>query len=82
MVLRKYGVIAVLCLSTSFGFAQKTAAYLDKESLLKDGLELFDKKQFVAAQKSFSDYLSLKSSPSLLKTDAEYYAPACAGFLP
>lgn len=78
MVLRKYGVIAVLCLSTSFGFAQKTAAYLDKESLLKDGLELFDKKQFVAAQKSFSDYLSLKSSPSLLKTDAEYYAAACA----
>lgn len=39
---------------------------------------MFDKKQFVAAQKSFTDYLSLKSTPSLLKTDAEYYAGACA----
>lgn len=78
MMLRKYGVIAVLCLSTLLGNAQKTAAYLDKEVLLKDGLDLFDKKQFVAAQKSFSDYLNQKTSPSLLKTDAEYYAAACA----
>ena len=78
MMLRKYGVFAFLCLTFTIGSAQKTAAYLDKESLLKDGLELFDKKQFVAAQKSFTDYLSLKSTPSLLKTDAEYYAGACA----
>lgn len=78
MMLRKYGVIAVLCLAYTLGYAQKTAAYLDKESLLKDGIELFDKKQFVAAQKSFTDYLNQKTSPSLLKTDAEYYAAACA----
>ena len=77
-MLRKYGVIVVLCMSYILGTAQKTAAYLDKESPLKDGLELFDKKQFVAAQKSFNDYIKQKSSPSLLKADAEYYSAACA----
>lgn len=78
MVLRKYGVVIVLCLSIIRVNAQKTAAYVDKESLLKDGFDLFDKKQFVAAQKSFTDYLGLKTTVPLLKTDAEYYAAACA----
>lgn len=78
MMLQKYGAIVVLCLSLLLGKAQKTAAYIDKESLLKDGLELFDKKQYLAAQKSFIDYLNQKVTPSLLKTDAEYYAAACA----
>lgn len=78
MMLRKFGSAVLLCLTLNTIQAQRTAVFADKESLLKDGLELFDKKQFVAAQKSFTDYLNLKSTPALLKTDAEYYAAACA----
>jgi tetratricopeptide (TPR) repeat protein len=57
-------------------WAQKTAAYLDQDQLYKQGLELFDKKQFVSAQKNFSEFV-LHSRPSVLRTDAVYYAAAC-----
>lgn len=78
MTLRKYGVIVALCFGLAVSFAQRTTAYIDKDLLYKQGLDLFDKKQFVAAQKSFGDYISLRNSPPLLKIDAEYYAAACA----
>jgi TolA-binding protein len=44
----------------------------------KQQQKLFDKKQYVASQKSFTDYLNLNTGIALLKTDAEYYAAACA----
>jgi tetratricopeptide (TPR) repeat protein len=78
MTLRKYGVIVAFCLGLATSYAQKTTAYIDKDLLYKQGLDLFDKKQYVAAQKSFADYMALKSSPPLLKVDAEYYAAVCA----
>lgn len=78
MMLRKYGVWVVLSLLCTFSRAQKTTAYIDKDLLYKQGIDLFDKKQYVASQKSFTDYLSLNTSTKLLKTDAEYYAAACA----
>ncbi len=62
----------------SLAFAQKTQLYLDKETLYKTGIELFDKKQYTAAQKSFIDYTNTIPGSTLLKTDAEYYAAACA----
>jgi TolA-binding protein len=76
MMLRKYGVWVGLCLSCLIVRSQKTTAYIDKELLYKQGIDLFDKKQFVAAQKSFIDYINLKTSVPLLKVDAEYYAAA------
>jgi TolA-binding protein len=45
--------------------------------LYKTGLELFDKKQYTAAQKTFMDYMLTIPGNTLLKTDAEYYAAAC-----
>ena len=78
MTLKKYSAI-ILFASVAFVMkAQKTIAYLDKDAFYKQGLDMFDKKQFVTAQKSFSDFLTLNSSPTILKTDAEYYAAACA----
>ena len=56
--------------------AQKTAFYVDKDALYKQGIELFDKKQFVSAQKDFNEYTN-SSGSSLWKTDALYYAAAC-----
>jgi hypothetical protein len=58
-------------------FSQKTQFYLDKDAIYKTGLELFDKKQYTAAQKSFIDYMTSVKGNTLLKTDAEYYAAAC-----
>jgi tetratricopeptide (TPR) repeat protein len=78
MTIKKYGVVVVLALSVLQTQAQKTIAYTDKEALYKTGLDLFDKKQFTAAEKSFIDYTGIASAPSLLKVDAEYYAAACA----
>ncbi len=58
-------------------FSQKTQFYLDKDASYKMGLELFDKKQYTAAQKTFTDYMNSVKGNTLLKTDAEYYAAAC-----
>lgn len=62
---------------SGFLFAQKTQLYLDKDATYKTAMELFDKKQYTAAQKAFVDYMALVKGNTLLKTDAEYYAAAC-----
>lgn len=59
-----------------FLHAQKTDAYLDKDALYKMGLELFDKKQYAEAQKSFNEFAANTTS-RLMKSDALYYAAAC-----
>src|SRR5688572_17572760 len=56
--------------------AQKTAIYADQDALYKQGLELFDKKQYVNAQKSFAEF-AVKTRSAILKADATYYAAAC-----
>lgn len=57
--------------------AQKTAIYTDKDALYKQGLELFDKKQYVNSQKNFTEYI-LHCNSAILKADAQYYSAACA----
>ena len=76
MHFKRISLIALLFLLIGRVGAQKTAIFLDKDELYKTGLELFDKKQYVSAQKSFDEY-NLKSSTSVLKTDAQFYAAAC-----
>ncbi|MCU0359319.1 MAG: tetratricopeptide repeat protein [Bacteroidia bacterium] len=49
---------------------------LEAEQLYKSGLELFDKNQFGAAQKTFRAYTE-GSQTSLIKADAYYYMAAC-----
>jgi tetratricopeptide (TPR) repeat protein len=56
--------------------AQRTAYYSDPDQLYKTGLELFDKQQYGAAQKSFVDFSS-RTKSSLLKADGLFYAAAC-----
>lgn len=63
-------------LSAPFLRAQKTDAYLDKDALYKTGLELFDKKQYAEAQKSFNEFATTTKSHTM-KSDALYYAAAC-----
>ncbi|MBS1637049.1 MAG: tetratricopeptide repeat protein [Bacteroidetes bacterium] len=76
--MRKH-ILFLICLTAGFlGFAQKTQFYLDKEALYKSGLELFDKKQYTASEKAFIDYMATIQGNTLLKTDAEFYAAACA----
>ena len=57
--------------------AQKTTIYLDADREFKIGAELFDKKKFGAAMKSFQNIIeSHKNKKDLIRIDAEYYAAA------
>ncbi len=68
----------VFCLFSTFeGASQKVAAYNNPELQYQNGLELFNKNQFVSAQKCFQEYIQT-SKVSLLKSDASYYNAACA----
>ena len=56
--------------------AQRTAIYTDADRLYKEGLELFDKRQYVSAQKLFSRYAESRP-PALLLADARFHEAAC-----
>ena len=75
--IKKISALALFIFFSSTFLAQKTAIFTDKDALYKQGLELFDKKQFVQSQKSFNEYTAVSTS-RILKTDAIYYAAACA----
>lgn len=77
MMIKKYFISLLLLTFSVLAFSQKTQVYLDKDASYKTGMDLFDKKQFTAAQKSFIDYMVSVKGNTLLKTDAEYYAAAC-----
>lgn len=77
MLLNRSSLIVLFFLMLGRVDAQKTAILLDKDELYKTGIELFDKKQYASAQKSFDEY-TLKPGTSVLKTDAKFYAAACA----
>jgi len=74
---KKLSAVLLFVLCSLILPAQKTAAYVDKDAGYKTGLDLFDKKQYVQAQKYFTDYAEGSANP-LLKTDALFYAAACA----
>lgn len=77
MMIKKYFISLLLLTFSGLLFSQKTQFYLDKDASYKMGLELFDKKQYTAAQKTFIDYMNSVKGNTLMKTDAEYYAAAC-----
>ncbi len=76
-ILEKHLFLCCLLAGVVSLHAQKTAILLDKDNLYKVGIELYDKAQYTQAQKSFEEYIKV-ASPSLLRTDAEFYAAACA----
>ena len=64
---------------TSWIYGQRTTIYIDPVLEYKNGLELFDKKLYNAAQKSFQNVVFQHSDKnSLLRVDAEFFAAACA----
>jgi TolA-binding protein len=77
MMIKKYFISLLLLTFSGLLVSQKTQFYLDKDASYKMGLELFDKKQYTAAQKTFTDYMNSVKGNTLLKIDAEYYAAAC-----
>jgi len=74
--LPKIGLLACCVFAATVLRAQKTVAYVDKDALYKQGLELFDKKQYASAQKNFIEFATA-TKVALLKSDATYYAAAC-----
>lgn len=76
MYLIKRSALLFFALSVTYLSAQKTAYYVDRDLLYKQGLELFDKKQYVSAQKNFNEYANSIGN-TLLKVDALYYSAAC-----
>lgn len=56
--------------------AQKTSYYTDQDVLFKQALELYDKKQYASAQKNFNEFAA-RTTSTLLKSEALYYAAAC-----
>lgn len=70
--------LLILCLFLNASlFAQKVESYNNPEQQFQNGLELFNKNQYVAAQKCFQDYIGTSKVP-LLKSEASYYFAACA----
>lgn len=76
MHLPKIALTACFALLFTFIEAQKTAILLDKDALYKQGLELYDKKQYASAQKNFMEYAAATKG-GVLKADACFYAAAC-----
>lgn len=72
----KFSALTLFILFNLCASAQRTFIYTDKDALYKQGLDLFDKKQYVNAQKNFNEYVAI-TKPSILKGDALYYAAAC-----
>jgi len=63
----------------NIAIAQKTAIYNNPEAEYKQGIELFNKEKYGAAQKKFINTIDLiPASQSQIKTDAEYYSALCA----
>lgn len=72
----KTSLLALFVWSSLLFKAQRTAIYADPDVLFKQGVDLFDKKQFASAQEVFSEF-SVKTKSSLLKADALFYMAAC-----
>lgn len=76
--LKLASVVFALGLSLS-GLAQQTRIYTDPDAEFKQGIELFQKEKFGAAQKSFAKTMVSHPDPnSLVHIDAEFYHAICA----
>lgn len=78
MLKTKYFVLCGFMLFAMALLAQQTALPTAPTRLYADGLELFNHKNFGAAQRSFRQYTNHPHSTELLKADARYYEAICA----
>lgn len=66
-------------LLSSTAVAQQTKIYSDNYVQFKDGMELYDKFQYQAAQKKFNEIIDKIDHPQdEIRIDAEYYSAICA----
>jgi len=76
--LKGFALLVGLLFSVSV-FSQKTVHAIHEDTEFKNGIELFQKEKYGAAQKSFVKVLeSHKDTHSLIRIDAEYYNAICA----
>ncbi len=72
-------VLVLLVCCTLVSFAQKTTIYTDKYVDFRDGMELYDKLQYAAAQEKFNVIIDgVSDHHDELRISAEYYAAICA----
>lgn len=71
--------IFLLILLNGSVYAQQSAIYRDQDADLKDGLELFYKSQYGAAQLRFTEYLRrTEGQEATSRADATFYQAMCA----
>lgn len=78
----------ILLLFTSYclwvtAFAQQTQYYIDKEAAFKNGLELFDEKNYLSAREKFEEIYKVQKTVTSHKNEVmlqnlEYYIAVCA----
>lgn len=80
MLLKNKIIHFILFATITFsGFSQETKVYNDKYKNYRDGLELFDKQKFSAAQEKFNQViLSINDENDEIQVDAEYLRAVCA----
>lgn len=86
MSIRTYSFRFILCCFLGLGSlsvphlsAQRTQYYTDTERSLKDGIDLFQKQKYGAAQSRFYDFLqSGNAMTEYARSEASYYYAACA----
>ena len=72
--------ILILLFSIEFkAFSQKTIVLTDADEIYKNGIELFEKEKFGAAQEQFISAINLYGKNDIeFKANAEYYSALCA----
>jgi tetratricopeptide (TPR) repeat protein len=80
MLLKNKIVLLLLFVTTTFSsFSQETKVYNDKYKNYRDGLELYDKQKFSAAQEKFHQVISsINDENDEIQVDAEYLRAVCA----
>ena len=81
--MRKKSILIILLFVGSFGllqtFGQQTAYYLDPDEDLREGVELFNKEKYSAAQDRFARYLDrTEETETTSQIDATYFKAICA----
>ena len=76
-IFRKLFIFIAFLAVNYFATAQKTSTYQPPLLQYHDGIELFNKEKFGAAQEKFNQLMSNNNTPSEMKANAAYYAAVC-----
>jgi TolA-binding protein len=79
-IYQKFILTAALAGTGYLAQAQRTQVFTSPERLYQEGLELYDRQKYGAAQESFAQYIAAVSDP-LKSADAQYYHAISGLFL-